>query len=86
MDFNLTPCWGSVEVPVMGPGLPQSLSAPQSAQSQSYSQKEPRRDLPRGRESLFWKVFLEAPSGSLSVQVLCLIIASISWKICCLHS
>lgn len=32
----------------------------------------------------FWKVFSEASSSSLYMQVLCLIIASISWQIYCL--
>lgn len=85
MDPNTTPCQGGAKLPVMVPGLPPSLSAPWAAQRQAHSEGEHRRELlPCGWGSLFWKVFLEASSGSPYTQVLCLIIASISWQIYCL--
>lgn len=70
---------------VIGDGLPQSVCAPRSAQSRAHSKGEHRGELlSRGWGSFFWKVFSAASSGSLYMQVLCLIIAPISWQIYCL--
>lgn len=69
----------------MGPLLPQSLCAHQSAQSQPQSKGKYRREfLPHWWKNLCWKVFSEVSPSSLYMQVLCLITASIRWQIYCL--
>lgn len=85
MNLNTAPCKEGAKSPVMGPLLPQSLCAHQSAQSQAQSKGKHRRQfLPHGWENLCWKEFSEVSPSSLYMQVLCLTISSIRWQIHCL--